>query len=167
MAAALVLLLVGGVVFCRRQDSEWEQVYVAAAARLWHGQDLYRFGDNYLYPPFMACTALPFLALPQPLTRLVWFLINVCCLLVLLRWSWRLAGGGRLQGYPPAPPRERLAALLGCLCGLFYVQNCLAHQQTDLVIAVLLLGGIVLWRRGRPLSAATSFGLAAASKCTG
>ncbi len=161
-----VLLLVVGVFFCRRHDSEWEQVYLPAATRLWRGEDIYRLGENYLYPPFMALTALPFLALPGRLPRLIWFAINVTCLLALLRCSWRLAGGGRLEGPGRWQKSERLAAVLGCLCGISYLENCLAHQQTDIVIAAILAGGCLLLARGRPLLSATAFGLAAACKCT-
>lgn len=161
-----VLLLVVGIVFCRRHDSEWEQVYLPAAAHLWKGEDIYPPGQSYLYPPFMAMTALPFLALPPPLPRLFWFAINAVCLLTLLRWSWRLAGGGRLEGPEIGKASERLPAVLGCLCGLSYLENCLAHQQTDVVIGTMLVGGCLLLVRGRSLSAAAAFGAAAACKCT-
>jgi hypothetical protein len=154
------------VPFCLRQDSEWELVYVRAADHLWKGEDVYRPEDGYLYPPFMAWAALPFRALPAPLLRGSWLLVNLLCLAALLRWSWRLARGPRLEGGPPAARAEHAAALLGAACGLPYLHNCLAHQQTDLVIGALLLGGCLLLGRGRSLRAATCLGLAAAIKCT-
>ncbi len=163
---ASALLLVLGVAFCLRHDSEWDDVYLPAALHLWRGEDLYRIGESYLYPPFMAFAALPFLTLPSPLPRLAWFALNAGCLVALLRWSWRVAGGGRLEGREVGKPTERLAAFLGCLCGMSYLENCLAHQQTDIVIGALLAGGCLLLGRGRPLSAATALGLAAACKCT-
>ncbi len=165
-ALAGLLLVVLAIVFCRRQDSEWEQVYLPAAARLWQGEDIYPRGEAYLYPPFMAFAALPFFALPSPLPRLVWFAVNVVCLLALLRWSWRVAGGGKLEGRVVGNGRERVAAVLGCLCGISYLENCLAHQQTDIVIGALLVGGCLLLVRGRTLTAASALGLAAACKCT-
>jgi hypothetical protein len=165
-ASGSILLLVMGISFCRRHDSEWEQVYLQAAGHLWRGEDLYRMGENYLYPPFMAFAALPFRALPAPLPRVLWFAVNVVCLIAVLRWSWRVAGGGRLEGPERIPARERLAAVLGCLCGISYLENCLAHQQTDIVIAAMLVGGCLLLGRGRSLSAATALGIAAACKCT-
>jgi hypothetical protein len=158
-------LLILAVVFLRRHGSEWESVYLPAAAHLWKGEDIYRPQEGYLYPPFMAMTALPFLSLPASLGRLVWFVVNLTCLIALLFWAWLLAGGGPLDG-SHAKPRERLAALLGGLCGLFYLQNCLAHQQTDVIIGAALVGGCLLLVRKRPFAAATAFGLAAASKCT-
>jgi hypothetical protein len=161
-----VLLLVMAIPFCRRIDSEWEQVYVRAAAHLWKGEDLYRIQDGYLYPPFMAFTALPFLGLPPLSARLLWFALNAVSLIALFRWSWTLAGGGRLEGTEGVKGSERLAALLGALCGISYLENCLAHQQTDIVLAAILAGGCLLLLRGRTLLAATSFGVAAACKCT-
>lgn len=159
-------LLILAVFFCRRQDSEWEQVYVRAASHLWQGVDLYGMRESYLYPPFMAVTALPFLVLPSLVQRLLWFVLNAVALVALLRWGWRLAGGRPLEGSQGVRMGERLAALLGCLCGISYIENCLAHQQTDLVIGAALVGGCLLLGRSRPMLAATAFGLAAACKCT-
>lgn len=165
-AAGAVTLIVLAVFFCRRQQSEWHDVYLPAAARLSAGQDMYRPQDGYLYPPFMAWMTLPFLAVPASLARFAWFVINGVCLIAMLRWGWRLAGGNQLEGSHTAKRSEHLAALLGGLCGFFYLQNCLAHQQTDIVIGAALVGGCLLLVREKPLLAATSLGLAAACKCT-
>src|SRR6185437_7834506 len=164
--AGSVTLIVLAFVLCRRHQSEWNQVYLPAAAHLWNGEDMYRPEGGYLYPPFMAWTALPFLSLSPPLARLAWLLVNGICLIAMLRWSWRLTGGGQLEGNTAENKGEHLVALLGGICGLFYLQNCLAHQQTDIVIGAALAGGCLLLVRGRPLLAATSLGLAAACKCT-
>jgi hypothetical protein len=161
-----LLLIVAAVPFCRRHDSEWEQVYVRAAANLWNGEQIYRLQDAYLYPPFMAFTALPFLPLSAWMSRLLWFAINTVCLLVMLRLSWQTAGGGCLKRAADLSGRERLAAILGGICGISYLQNCLAHQQTDIVLGAMLGGGCLLLTRGRTYLAATWFGLAAACKCT-
>jgi hypothetical protein len=160
------VLVLMAVCFCRRQQSEWDEVYLPAAARLAVGDDLYRDQHGYLYPPFMAVMALPFLALPALLGRLAWFLVNAACLIAMLRWGWRLAGGGRLEGRRTAKAGEHLAVLLGMLCGLFYLQNCLAHQQTDILIGTALIGGCLMLSRERSKLAAALFGLAAACKCT-
>jgi hypothetical protein len=114
----------------------------------------------------MAWAALPFLALPGWAGRPAWLAVNLGCLLAMLRWGWRLAGGGPLEG-PAVGRREHAAALAGAACGVFYLQNCLAHQQTDLVLGALLVGGCLLLARGRALGAATCCGLAAAGICTG
>ena len=69
--AVAALILVGiSVQFWLRQDSEWMNVYVRAAQRLLRGEDLYC--DGYLYPPFMAGTALPFAGLHPRAVRALW-----------------------------------------------------------------------------------------------
>ncbi len=164
-AAAAAAVVALAVPFCLRQDSEWEQVFVLAARHLRDGADVYAPQDGYLYPPFTAWAAVLFTALPPWALRAAWLLVNIFCAAVLVRGAWRLAGGPRLEG-GGAPRGEHLAAALGALCGLPYVQNCLAHQQTDLVIGALLVGGCLLLGRSRALAAASCFGLAAAMKCT-
>jgi hypothetical protein len=165
-AAAAAAVVALAVPFCLRRDSEWEQVYVLAAHRLRQGADLYPPQDGYLYPPFTAWAALPFSWLPAPALRAAWLLINVACAAVLVRGAWRLAGGPRLEGAGRPGRGEHLAAVLGALCGLPYLLNCAAHQQTDLVIGALLVGGCLLLGRSRALAGAACFGLAAAMKCT-
>lgn len=162
---SVFLLIVVAVSFLKRRDSEWESVYLPAADRLWRGADLYPEGTTYLYPPFMAFAALPFLCLKSPWVRLAWLAVNCCCGMAMFRCAWRAAGGGRLEG-AQASQREHYAAIIGTLCGISYVQNCLGHQQTDLVIGALVAGGCLMLTRGSMFIAATSLGLAAAMKCT-
>jgi hypothetical protein len=165
--AAAVPALAGLLVYlCLRQDNEWERVFVPAAARLAAGEDLYAPGGAYLYPPFTAWLTLPFTRLAHLPGRLLFTALNLAGVVLMLRWSWRLAGGGRLEGAAPAPRGEHAAALLGALCGVFYVNNCLVHQQTDVAVGVCLVGGCLALHRARPLLGATGFGLAAAMKCT-
>jgi hypothetical protein len=164
--AALAVLAILGVSFCLRRDSEWDQVYVRAADHLWHGQDLYRPEDAYLYPPFMAFASLPFRALPAPISRAAWLLVNAACAFALVRGAWRLAGGPPLEGPGRAALTEHRAAWLGVLCGLPYIENCLAHQQTDVLVGALVLGGCLLLARSPALATAACFGVAAAIKCT-
>lgn len=160
VVTALVLLGVGIHLFVR-QDNEWERVFVPSAVRLWTGGDLYREGSAYLYPPFTAWATLPFVGMSHALGRFTFVALNLACVVFVFRGAWRLAGGGELT-----QPVERLAALAGCLCGIFYLHNCLVHQQTDIFIAALLVGGCLALAEGRTILAATGFGLAAAMKCT-
>jgi hypothetical protein len=55
---------------------------------------------------------------------------------------------------------------LGLLAGIYYVLDTLSNQQTDLVLAALLVGGCLLLVRGRDVWAGVSFGVAAGMKCT-
>jgi hypothetical protein len=163
---ALLVLPALGAYLCIRKDSEWERVFVLAAQHLRDGEYIYTPEDAYLYPPFTAWAALPFTVLSPPAMRVTWVVINLACLVAVLRWGWRLAGGAALEGGAAAPRREHLAAVLGALCGLPYLHNCLVHQQTDVLLAALLVGGCLLLARSRPRAAGACFGLAAAVKCT-
>jgi hypothetical protein len=164
---ATAVLFVGlAVPFLTIRGSEWKHVFVTAAEILRRGQDLYQPQNGFAYPAFMAWAALPFTFVPTPVERGAWLAVNLVCLAALVRWAWRLAGGGRLQGAAPAARGEHLAAVLGFLCGAPYLCNCMNHQQTDIVIGALLLGGCLLLNRDRPMTAAVCFGLAAAMKCT-
>jgi hypothetical protein len=164
---AIFILLVHAIPFFLKQHSEWEEVYLRAAGRLIYGGDMYRFEDGYSYPPFMALLAIPFTALPTLVSRTLWFGINVACLGFMWLHAWRLTGGGKLEGLGATENQEQLICFLGLACSLRYALNGIAHHQTDVVIGALLLGGCGLLYRGHDWSAATSFGLAAAMKCTG
>lgn len=162
--AAIPVVIAFSIGFCHRTDSEWDYVYVVAANHLRQGVDIYTDGNSY--PPFAALIALPFSFLSPSLDRLAWLLVNLVCLAIMVRGAWNLAGGGRLQGPQRAQLGEHTAAVLGFLCGVGYLQNSLAHQQTDVVIGALLVVGCLALRRSRSVAAATCFGLAAALKCT-
>jgi hypothetical protein len=163
-AVALPVVAAVSIAFLWRDDSEWEAVYVVAANHLRQGVDIYT--DGNAYPPFGAFTALPASFLPRPLVRATWLGMSLLACVAMVRGAWHLAGGGALQGKSPGPVGEHVAAVLGCLCGAWYLQNCFAHQQNDLVIGTLLVIGCLALQRGRSLGAATCFGLAAALKCT-
>jgi hypothetical protein len=165
-AAGVLVLAALSVPFLTRDDSEWEYVYVRAAHELRAGHDIYQADIGNSYPPFATLAALPFNALPPRAERCLWLAVNFGCLVFMLRGAWRLAGGGPLQGGARAPRRAHLAAVLGALCGAVYLQNSLAHQQTDVVLGAALIAGCLALRGERSLVAATCFGLAAAVKCT-
>jgi hypothetical protein len=158
---ASFILLAAGLHLLLRQDNEWERVFVPSAARLWAGQDLYADGSAYLYPPFTAWATLPFLGMSHGLGRFFFVVLNLAGVVFVFRGAWRLAGGG-----PLTTAAERGAALAGGLCGVFYLHNCLVHQQTDVWIAALLVAGCLALAAGRSMLAATGFGIAAAMKCT-
>ena len=104
----LPILLVLAIQSVTRQDSEWQDVYVAAARTLLNGKDLYAPGP-YLYPPFSAFLAVPFVPLPPLAVRLVWYGVNVAALGVLLYSAWGLAVGPRFRRAGSLPSREWFA----------------------------------------------------------
>ncbi len=152
--------------FLLRTQSEWDMVFVRAAEHLRAGQTIYNPADGYAYPPFMALLAVPFTFVPPSASRALWYLVNAGCLVVLCRLAWRLAGGGPLEGEAAADKKEHVLCLLGLACALRFAFDAVSHQQTDLVIGALLLGGCTLLLKGRDGAGATCFGLAAAMKCT-
>ncbi len=174
---ATILFVALALPFLRKVDSQFDNVYLRAANHLQAGDDLYRLEDGYLYPPFMAWLAVPFTWLPRLGARVAWYLTNVLCMTLLWRWAWKLSSGPRLEGVN-APWKEHFICVLGLACALRFGIDCLQNQQTDLVVAVLVLGGCLLLTSGsglcraaltQPLAqllAATCFGLAAGMKCT-
>jgi hypothetical protein len=160
----LAVALIGlAVPFCLLHR-DWDTVYLPAARHLRDGDSIYQTG--YVYPPFMAWLAVPFTYLPALAGKLAFFAVNALALLITLVAAWRLAGGGRLEGEPPVPLREHVIAWLGGLTGISYALAAFGNQQTDLVIAALILTGCLLLVRGRDLWAGASIGMAAAMKVT-
>ena len=160
---AILFLAVWLIPFLTRQQADWTDVYVRAASHFAKGLLLEARGTGYVYPPFTAWLAIPFSWLTEPANRVAFFLINAVCLVFVVRWAWRLAGG---PGERAMKRRDHLAAILGAGCGFLSLTNCLAHLQVDVIIAFLLLGGCLLLGRDRALPAACLFGIAAAIKCT-
>ena len=164
-AIATVLFCAAMVVpFCLKNNSDWSLVYVPGAERLVHGDDIYQ--GAFVYPPINAWLAIPFVYLPKIPGRLVWLGINLIGLIVLVRSAWKLSGGARLDGDPPVARREHAIFGIGLLCGAPYILDSLTTQQTDLVVAAIVLVGCRAIASGRSLWAGVLFGLAAGVKCT-
>ena len=168
---AAVFFCIVAVPFLRKADSQFDNVYLRAAARLQVGEDMYPLQDGYLYPPLMAWLAIPFAYVPQMPVRMIWLGINVGCLSLLWIWCWRLAGGTRLN--ETTDWKEHLICGLGLMCAFRFSVDCLQNQQTDIVVAALVLGGCLALGSSQKLRsnkglliAATCFGIAAGMKCT-
>jgi hypothetical protein len=87
-------------------------------------------------------------------------------LAVLLLGAWKLSGGGRLEGTPGLPRREHAIFWLGLGCGISSCLDTITNQQTDLIVAALVIAGCLALVRQGSLSAGVWFGIAAAIKCT-
>lgn len=161
---AVVFIAVMAFPFCRRKQADWGDVYIPAAARLIKGDDIFK--QSFFYPPINAWLALPFVGMPHLPARLLWFAVNAVALLTLVAGAWKLSGGGRLQGSPPVPRREHVIFGLGLLCAAYYVLDVFANQQTDLVVAALVVMGCLALVGRRELRAGLWFGIAAGIKCT-
>jgi hypothetical protein len=163
LGGAAIVLAVQALV---KQPSEWQEVYVLAARQLLARENLYFPDTYYLYPPFMAAATVPFALVPPLVSRALWYAINVACIGALVRIAWRLAGGPGLAALRRDGGPEWIALLAGLLCGATYILNALAHQQTDIVIALLLVCGCACLLARRDVAAGLCLGVASACKAT-
>ena len=163
LLAVLFLIILAFPSFLRKPQ-DWECVYVPAAERLADGDNIFQM--DFVYPPINAWLALPFVGLSRLPTRLLWYAINMTALMVLILGAWRLSGGGRLDGTPRVSGREQVIFWLGLGCGISSCLDAITNQQTDLIVAALVIMGCLALSRQYDVRAALWFGLAAAIKCT-
>jgi alpha-1,2-mannosyltransferase len=172
LAVAGATLVALGIWFMFR-NQDWHTVYLPAARALWRGQDIYADFAKlaYTYPPSMAFLALPVAFLPTLAARAIWYLVNAAAIVALWSAAWRLTGGARLTvGVEPAQRprmrRERWVLFLGTFCAARFAIDCLDHQQTDLLVAALVVVGCALVATGADIKGAITIGLAAGLKAT-
>ena len=149
-----------------RHDQDWVTVYIPAAERLASGQDIFQAGSGFVYPPINAWLPLPFAGLPRVPGLLLWYGLNIGALAVLLLGAWKLSGGGRLEGAAPAPWREHAIFLLGLACGISSCFDAITNEQTDLIVAALVILGCLALVQARDWRAGIWLGVAAGIKCT-
>lgn len=164
IALAVPVFSVLAVQVLIKRPSEWEEVYVHAARALLAGQDIYAAGTAYLYPPFQAFLAVPFTLLPSSASRLGLYAASVLSIVGLVRAAWELATGRTIDQFDAADRRAWAVLGLGLLASGPYLLNAVAHQQTDCIIAFLVVAGCAGILRGREASGAILIGLAAAFK---
>src|SRR5258708_34907956 len=162
--SATLFLALFVIPFCTRKQSDWEYVYIPAAQRLSEGKDVFERG--FVYPPINVWLMLPFVGMPRIPARLLWFALNGTALLILIRGAWKVSGGGALEGAQPASRREHMIFGLGLLCGIYYAFDALTNQQTDLLVAALVIAGCQALGRRNDWKAGLLIGVAAGVKCT-
>jgi hypothetical protein len=150
-------------------NRDWESCLLVEAMRMWRGGTIYGHPDLYPYPPLPAFLAVPFAFLPFDFGQVLFYTLNMGCLVLMVRWAWLLTGGGVLQGVKTGSLdnggwREHLILSVGMLCGFSFAWNCLSHHQLDLFIGAAMIGGCQALARSRTYLAAMCFGLAAAFK---
>lgn len=159
-----IFILIVSIPFLTKSGSEWDTVYVPTAGHLLAGESIYEQVHGFVYPPFSSLLAVPVANSSHIMQRLYWFAINICAIAIAIQAAWSLAHGPEINSSTPF--REKLAAGLGTAVGLTYFLNSLMHQQTDVLLAALVLSGCQLFQNERIFAAASAFGLAAAMKCT-
>lgn len=148
-----------------QKPRDWEKVYVPAAERLRAGGDVADERTGFVYPPFAALVAVPAAVLPHGAGRGLWWFANAVAGAVAFAGAWRLAGGSFSD--PRRWPRAEIAAFwAGLLAVVGFTFDAVTNQQTDLILAGLVIGGCWAIARGRGITGGTLIGLAAAAKCT-
>lgn len=162
----LVVFSIFAVLMVARPDAEWAQVFVAASRDLWAGRDFYGYGPStlYLYPPFGAVAGLPFAPFPEWAIRLLFYVVNVVCIVVIARVAWTMAGGGALAAPSRATRDEWTIVALTAAASVTYAWNTVLHQQADLLIDALVAAGMIAALGRRSLLAGVLIGLGAAFK---
>jgi hypothetical protein len=153
-----------GIACSLRTKFEWTEVYVPAGARLLAGENLYPPDTPFRYPPFSSIIAIGFAWMPLWLSNLVFHLISFAAMIWVIRWSWRIAGGGPLPHAEKDFKREIWIAGLAILCALRFSFNALSHGQSEGLIALALIGGTLALVRGQSVLAGVCWGVGAAFK---
>jgi len=87
-------------------------------------------------------------------------------MIVMVTLAWRLAQGPSLKTASSMRRREWFAFALGLICSFSYILNAFAHQQTDVMIGALLIGGAWYLAASREMPGGGLIGVAAACKAT-
>jgi hypothetical protein len=136
-------------------------LYLATAARLARGEEIYRLGDAglhaYSYPPFSALLLAPFAMVPAGLQQPAWLFVEWLCLLLAIALVWPSLAARVRQPYA-------LFLSLWMLLSLRVLMSPFSYLSHDLVVLVFLAGMVAAERRGSAVGAGLFAGLAAAFK---
>lgn len=121
------------------------------------GDDVYRL-YNYPNPPILALTLWPLAELPATIGAMSWFFLKVGMAGLALLWAFRLCG--------PNPEFPEWAKLLTLGFSLHSILGDLSHGNVNIYIALLCIGALELYRRGRDGLAGIVLALAIACKIT-
>lgn len=147
------------------EKTEWAWVYRRAALRMQAGEPVNVVEPvAYAYPPAMAFLTVPLSNCSPRLGAFGWLIVNAVALAVLMIACQRLCGGPR--PFATITGRWLFIFVAAMLLNLRYTVAPLQHQQFDLVIAALVVGGCWALGSGWRATAGISLGAAAAMKCT-
>lgn len=147
------------------EKTEWAWVYRRAALRMQAGEPVNVIEPvAYAYPPAMAMLTVPLSNCSPRLGAAGWLVVNSAALAALMLACWRLCGGPR--PFTPITGQWMLVFVGAMLLNLRFTIAPLQHQQFDLLIAALVVGGCWALGTGRTAAAGISLGAATAMKCT-
>ena len=145
--------------------------YVPAGNAVLTGADIYSDTPPGLnnWPPFFSLLCVPLALLDKvspSLARGLWIILNYGVLAVILRWVTRLVYGRRLtlhegnEGISLTAPGIFVPLLLT----FPYLLHHFLYHQVNLVIFLIVLGGLILQENGKQPLGGIAIGLAAAMK---
>lgn len=167
IAGTIAGVLFVSVIAARVRRAEELGVYVTAAERMTHGEDIYRPTDRkaFTYPPFFAIPFVPLAQLPASWQPPVWWAINLSLAGAAGWLVFLLTSKVRENSNSDQSAIWWSTAITGLLAAKFMLLP-LVHGSHDLLIlVVMLLSGLALARGGQ-FAAGIGGGIAAACKAT-
>jgi hypothetical protein len=153
----LAFLLLGGLLYYSKIQREMVdfEVYRTAATRALDHQPLYQASDGHYqfkYLPVFALAMAPFAMIDQEAAKVLWFALSAGLLTAFLRWS--------VRGVPERRrPEHTLLWLTVLFMAKFYAHE-LTLGQTNILLGVLLVGGLLAAQVDEYRGAAVLIGLA-------
>ena len=166
--AVLLLIAAALAMAISRPDKPGElAVYMKAADRILHGEQIYRTDDTaaFTYPPFFVLPTVPLAPLPPYVRARVWWFVNFCLagviLFLIARLVWPIVARGTEND---RRLRWVLALAVAVLAGRFLTSP-LEYKSHDLIVlALVVLAGYAMAQRDG--WAGVCIGLATACKAT-
>jgi hypothetical protein len=139
----------------RREMADFH-VYRTAAARALQAEPLYQAADGHYqfkYLPAFALAMTPFARLDTEPAKAVWFALSALLLIVFV--------GGSVRALPNRRRAVTTVRWLTVLLTIKFYAHELTLGQTNVLLGVLLIGGLMAIQSGRPRLAGVLIGLAA------
>jgi hypothetical protein len=153
----LAFLVIGGLLYRAKIQGEMVDfdVYRTAATRALEHQPLYQPGDGHYqfkYLPIFALAMAPFALIDLEAAKVLWFALSAGLLTAFLRWS--------VRGLPERRRSERTLLWLTVLFMAKFYAHELTLGQTNILLGVLLVGGLLAAQVDEYRGAAILIGLA-------
>lgn len=134
--------------------------------RILEGEDLYRGGHNYPYPPFWALLHAPLSCVPVSIAQPLAYPLGLAGLALLVGLCVRQANRLFPGRGEPFLSGSNAAALLALVVASRYILRDLDECGPNTILLALVWLGLYCWSRGNDLASGWFLGLATAAKCT-
>jgi hypothetical protein len=148
--------------FPRFQKPGGMELYRHAAQCLWDHQILQICELKFTYPPSFALVMMPFVAVPENVAVLIWYVITILCTAVVCELSQILA----LRTFPGKLSDREMTwfQIVSFLLSLKYILAVYENQSYDLLILPFILYGLLALTDRRDITAGISLAAAASFK---